>query len=232
MYSSRVIERVSDIATALEISPAGTILEGSLDHSGGGTFIDEEKFMAADVNLLVSVRLMTRTYISSEPDDFQGVDGFDPGLNEFHDSFGDSYISGQVAVHPQYTWAILTKHNASRTWNERIRLHKAPGMKFLDSSPVMRYTATLFDDFMKYKSLIGNVRDMLSNKTNTNIIGEALLPSPTFKDILRLNGAESFRTTSGHSSDVSTTGFQDIRATVTSDVDSATHNEIYQEENG
>ncbi|KAM0422570.1 hypothetical protein ACHAPD_001024 [Fusarium lateritium] len=146
--------------------------------------------------------------------------------------------------------AILTKHNASRTWNERIRLHKAPGMKFLDSSPVMRYTATLFDDFMKYKSLIGNVRDMLSNKTNTvgptvdsftkttknelvqNIIGEALLPSPTFKDILRLNGAESFRTTSGHSSDVSTTGFQDIRATVTSDVDSATHNEIYQEENG
>jgi hypothetical protein len=86
---------------------------------------------------------------------------------------------GLVANHPQYTWyvlqlssigllsntsrAILTKHNASRTWNERIRLHKAPGTKFLDYNPVLRYTATLFDNFMKYKGLVKNVQDMLSN---------------------------------------------------------------------
>jgi hypothetical protein len=259
MYSSRIIERVSDIATALETPLAGTIIEGSLDRSDGGTFIDEDKIIAADVNLLVSVRVMMKTYLSIAPDDFQGVDGFDPGSDEFHDAFGDSYISGSVkggcftsiisircldrndkdrviraigeftetkfnpsdmnetlssaskrlcdnsslenteisisvhcrgggrfqamdrpwdihavylaaakfpglvANHPQYTWAILTKHNASRTWNERIRLHKAPGTKFLDYNPVLRYTATLFDNFMKYKGLVKNVQDMLSN---------------------------------------------------------------------
>ncbi|KAM0496487.1 hypothetical protein ACHAP8_007386 [Fusarium lateritium] len=381
IYSSSVVERPSDIATALEISQSTTIIDGSLDPTGGGKFINEDKIISADVNLLVSIRIMSRTFISSAPDDFEGADGLRLGSTEFHDAFGDSYISGfveggyfigiisfrcldgsdrnsiiqaigdlkqtktdpsnlneilssaserlvdssalqnaeitisvrcsrgkslqaidcpwdihgvykaaaaflnQVASDPQDTWAIINKFDAFRS------LTKAPGTKFLDYGPVMRYTATLFDDFMKYKGLVRYVQDVLSNgdqyiptaKPNSipldtatllavrtalrnemdkivsvvntlvktpeilsqvdsfakttknelvrNIIDEALLPSPTFKDILRLNGAEPFRTTSSHSSDASTRDFREIRTPVTSDLNSATNDEIRQEEN-
>ncbi|RGP72500.1 hypothetical protein FSPOR_2711 [Fusarium sporotrichioides] len=77
MYSSRIVDRLSDIATAMEISQSDTIIEGFFDRAGSGT-------------------VMSRTFTTSAPDDFQGVGGFDPGSDVFHEAFGDSYISGFV----------------------------------------------------------------------------------------------------------------------------------------
>lgn len=254
-YSSRVIERISDIATAMDISLSHTMIQGSLNRDGSGTFIDEEKIIAADVNVLVSVKVMSRSFTTSAPSDFQSIHDFDPRMDVFHDAFGDSFISGfveggyfvgiisircldgsdrdsviqaigkiaqtktdpsdlnettrsrffnsalrntettisvryhgggsmegigrpwdinavyqaaaafpaLVAKDPQYTWAILTKFNASRSWNERMCLPREPGSRFKDYYPVMRYTATLFDNFMKYKGLVAKVQDILSH---------------------------------------------------------------------
>ncbi|CAF3604324.1 unnamed protein product [Fusarium graminearum] len=258
-YSSRVIERISDIATAMDISLSHTMIQGSLNLDGSGTFIDEEKIIAADVNVLVSVKVMSRSFTTSAPSDFQSIHDFDPRMDVFHEAFGDSFISGfveggyfvgiisircldgsdrdsviqaigeiaqtktdpsdpndtissatkryfnnsalrntettisvryhgegsmegigppwdidavyqaaaafpdLVANNPQYTWAILTKYNASRSWNERMCLPREPGSRFKDYCPVMRYTATLFDNFMKYKGFVAKVQDILSH---------------------------------------------------------------------
>ncbi|PTD11278.1 hypothetical protein FCULG_00004500 [Fusarium culmorum] len=264
-YSSRVIEKISDIATAMDISLSHTMIQGSLNHDGSGTFIDEEKIIAADVNVLVSVKVMSRSFTTSAPSDFQTIHDFDPRMDVFHEAFGtlsslalskvatlsvlfpsavlmavtgtasykrknawtlrqmrenDFYSIGEIAQtktdpsdpndtissatkryfnnsalrntettisgigppwdidavyqaaaafpdlvanNPQYTWAILTKYNASRSWNERMCLPREPGSRFKDYCPVMRYTATLFDNFMKYKGLVAKVQDILSH---------------------------------------------------------------------
>lgn len=94
-YSSRVIERISDIATAMDISLSHTMIQGSLNLDGSGTFIDEEKIIAADVNVLVSVKVMSRSFTTSAPSDFQSIHDFDPRMDVFHEAFGDSFISGK-----------------------------------------------------------------------------------------------------------------------------------------
>lgn len=94
-YSSRVVDRMSDIATAMDISLSHAMVQGSLHRDGSGTFIDEEKIIAADVNVLVSVKVMSRAFTTSAPSDFQSIHDFDPRMDVFHDAFGDSFISGK-----------------------------------------------------------------------------------------------------------------------------------------
>ncbi|GKU17089.1 hypothetical protein FLAG1_10765 [Fusarium langsethiae] len=106
MYSSRIVERLSDIATAMEISQSDTMIQGSFDRTGSGTFVDTDNIIAADVNVLVSVKVMSRTSTTTAPDDFQGVGVFDPGSDVFHKAL--EILTSRVSTEKDDTTSILT----------------------------------------------------------------------------------------------------------------------------
>lgn len=56
-YSSRLVNRISDVARSMNISPAASIKNGSLEVPGHHVSIDEVKFAESDFNAVVSVRV-------------------------------------------------------------------------------------------------------------------------------------------------------------------------------
>ena len=57
-YSSRFVEKISDVARAMNISAGSSIKCGSIEGSGKTLSVDEVKFVSSDLNVLVSVKVL------------------------------------------------------------------------------------------------------------------------------------------------------------------------------
>ncbi|KAG8675925.1 hypothetical protein FPOAC2_02007 [Fusarium poae] len=95
-YSARAVEKLSDVIQTMNISYPHSIKKGSVTVSGSNTAIDEATFKSADINIIVTVKVTNQTTLIKSNARFVPLKDVEPGSQEFHDSYGDSYISGFI----------------------------------------------------------------------------------------------------------------------------------------
>jgi hypothetical protein len=59
MYSSKLVEHLSDVVSSLNVSHSASIRKGTVEISCNGDSINEEKIKSSDVNAVVSVKVST-----------------------------------------------------------------------------------------------------------------------------------------------------------------------------
>ena len=95
-YSSKFVERLSDIVSSMNISYSAAIKKGTIEVSGNGNSIDEDKIKASDINLVISVQVINQTTTLKDVAQFKPLPDIQPGSAAFNDCFGDCYISGMI----------------------------------------------------------------------------------------------------------------------------------------
>lgn len=80
----------------MNVSYPHSIKKGSVTVSGSNTAIDEATFKSADINIIVTVKVTNQTTLMRSNARFIPLKDIKPGTQEFHDSYGDSYISGFI----------------------------------------------------------------------------------------------------------------------------------------
>ncbi|KAK0629474.1 hypothetical protein B0T17DRAFT_589241 [Bombardia bombarda] len=98
-YSSHFVDKISDVANRLNISPASSIKTGFVDilRNSRGSGVDEAEFASSDFNAVISVKVITETTTLAEGASFQPPRGgarIDDA--EFLNLYGDCYISGFI----------------------------------------------------------------------------------------------------------------------------------------
>ena len=61
-YSAQFVEKISDVARAMNISAGSAIKGGSINVSGNSLSVDEAKFMSSDLNVVVTVKVDTSPF--------------------------------------------------------------------------------------------------------------------------------------------------------------------------
>ncbi|KAL7815141.1 hypothetical protein V8C26DRAFT_402544 [Trichoderma gracile] len=91
-YSSRFVNKISEITDDMNISGSLSIKYGAIGGSGKGSFIDSDKFKESDLNFFISVKVVNQSINIKDALVFQGL----PSVNEtnFRSVFGDCFISG------------------------------------------------------------------------------------------------------------------------------------------
>lgn len=56
-YSTRFVEKISDVVKSMNISPGSAIKSGSIGIGGNSCSVDEAKFSSSDLNAMVSVKV-------------------------------------------------------------------------------------------------------------------------------------------------------------------------------
>ena len=95
-YSSKFVERLSDIVSSMNISYSSAIKKGTIEVAGNGNSIDEDKIKASDINLVVSVQVVNQTTVVEDSAEFKSLQDVSPGSQAFNEAFGDCYISGFI----------------------------------------------------------------------------------------------------------------------------------------
>lgn len=99
-YSSKFVERLSDIVSSLNISCSSAIRKGTIEISGNGNSIDEDKIKASDINLVISVQVINQTTTTEDTAEFKPIEGISFDSPRFGETFGDCYISGRSLMPP------------------------------------------------------------------------------------------------------------------------------------
>ena len=64
-YSSRFVEKISDVVRSMNISAGSSIKSGSIEISGNSLSVDESKFTASDLNAVVSIKVINRKWLQA-----------------------------------------------------------------------------------------------------------------------------------------------------------------------
>ncbi|GME51320.1 Phenylacetyl-ligase [Neofusicoccum parvum] len=91
-YSSRFVDKSSEITDDMNISGSLSIKYGAIGGSGRGSFINSDKFKESDLNFYISVKVINQTINIKDALKYQKL----PSVNEnnFTDIYGDSFLSG------------------------------------------------------------------------------------------------------------------------------------------
>ncbi|CZR43764.1 uncharacterized protein FPRO_07319 [Fusarium proliferatum ET1] len=95
-YSARFVEKMSDVVQAMNISAGSSIRTGSVSVSGGGNNIDEIKFAESDLNAVISVKVVNQTRNLRENLSFKEIAVQDMTSDQFHEIYGNTFISGFI----------------------------------------------------------------------------------------------------------------------------------------
>ncbi|KAF5985419.1 hypothetical protein FBULB1_2914 [Fusarium bulbicola] len=116
----------------------------------------------------------------------QGVEV--PDMNRAADVASTLRIASQfpalVAQDPQRTWAILTKYEANRSFNEWSSYEI---LKPLDYDGVASYTSKLFDNYMQYNRLSKKVQDIISQRDKYSQVDKPRAIPPELNALLAVN---------------------------------------------
>ena len=110
-YSVRLAENLSEVLDSMNLSHSSAILKGSIQGVGKSALVQESKFKATDLNLIISMDdrktlsnispllivaqvQVSRQMIAAESCTFHPLQGVEAGSATFNKVFGDSYISG------------------------------------------------------------------------------------------------------------------------------------------
>ncbi|KAF2007639.1 hypothetical protein P154DRAFT_152 [Amniculicola lignicola CBS 123094] len=90
-YSSRFVEKLSDITDAMNISASLSIKTSKIGGSANGAFIDSDKFKESDLNFFIQVKVVNQSTMARNYTEFEKID-VPPA--QFNDVYGDCFISG------------------------------------------------------------------------------------------------------------------------------------------
>ncbi|KAH6991891.1 hypothetical protein EDB82DRAFT_573679 [Fusarium venenatum] len=91
-YSSRFVNKISEITDDMNISGSLSIKYGSIGGAGKGSFVDSDKFKESDLNFFISVKVINQSINIKDALVFQGLPSVDQ--SNFRSVFGDCYIAG------------------------------------------------------------------------------------------------------------------------------------------
>ena len=91
-YSSRMVDNVSDIVQALNISSSASIKYGTIKGAGSASIVNENKVNQSDLNYIVTVKVTNETSPVADKMTFNPIPEMDN--KNFTDVFGDCFISG------------------------------------------------------------------------------------------------------------------------------------------
>ncbi|CAK4024480.1 Hypothetical predicted protein [Lecanosticta acicola] len=91
-YTSRFVDKLSDITEDMNISGSLSIKAGKFGGSGKGAFIDSDKFKEADLNFYISVKVINQTINFKDALVFNKLRSVNK--DNFNQVFGDGFISG------------------------------------------------------------------------------------------------------------------------------------------
>lgn len=89
-YSSRFVEKLSDITDSMNISGSLSIKANGIGGSGGGSFVDTNKFKDSDLNFFIQVKVINQRVVPRDNLKFQPL----KNVKDFTSVFGDCFISG------------------------------------------------------------------------------------------------------------------------------------------
>ncbi|OHF00894.1 hypothetical protein CORC01_03722 [Colletotrichum orchidophilum] len=95
-YSSKFIDKLSDITEDMCISGALSVKMAKIGGSGRGSFVDSDKFKESDLSFYVSVKVINQTVNFKDALEFNKLRSVDIASDDFNKVYGDSFISGFV----------------------------------------------------------------------------------------------------------------------------------------
>ncbi|KAK4184695.1 hypothetical protein QBC35DRAFT_505299 [Podospora australis] len=93
-YSSRFVEKISEVVRSMNISAASSIKSGTIEVSGNSLSVDEAKFASSDLNAVISVKVINQTTTTVTDPEFKPLENFTYTSESFFETFGDCYVSG------------------------------------------------------------------------------------------------------------------------------------------
>ena len=91
-YSSRMVDNVSDIVQALNISSSASIKYGTIKGAGSASIVNENKVNQSDLNYIVTVKVTNETSPVADKMTFNPIPEMEN--SRFTEVFGDCFISG------------------------------------------------------------------------------------------------------------------------------------------
>lgn len=96
-YTSRFVDRLSDVMDDMSVSGSLSIKAGKVGGSGKGSFVDSDKFKESDLNFHISVKVVNQTINFKDALVFNPLRSVDiSDMNKFREVYGDSFVSGFV----------------------------------------------------------------------------------------------------------------------------------------
>ncbi|RYN93450.1 hypothetical protein AA0119_g9487 [Alternaria tenuissima] len=93
-YTSRFVDRLSDVTEDMSVSASLSIKAGKVGGSGKGSFVDSDKFKESDLNFYISVKVVNQTINFKDPLVYNPLRSVNK--DNFREIYGDSFISGFV----------------------------------------------------------------------------------------------------------------------------------------
>lgn len=95
IYTSKFVDRLSEVTKDLAVSASLSIKAGTVAGGGRGSFIDVDKFLDADLNYYLSVKVTNQSINFKDPLEFNPLP-LNAGINStnFLQTYGDCFING------------------------------------------------------------------------------------------------------------------------------------------
>jgi hypothetical protein len=92
IYTSRFVDKLSDVTDDMSVSGSLSIKAAKVGGSGRGSFVDSDKFKESDLNFYISVKVINQTLNFKDALVYNPIRSVDE--NNFQQVYGDSFISG------------------------------------------------------------------------------------------------------------------------------------------
>ncbi len=98
-FTSKYINKLSDVANSLNVSGSLSIKYGELSGGGSGSYVDSDTFQSSDLNFVVMVKVINQTINIKDQLDFYPLEVHRATVTpvlypDFVSIYGDSFISG------------------------------------------------------------------------------------------------------------------------------------------
>lgn len=93
-YSSRFVDKLSDVTDDMAISGALSVKMAKIGGSGRGSFVDSDKFKQSDLNFYISVKVTNQTVNFKDALIYNKMRSIEPGSEDHNKVYGDTFISG------------------------------------------------------------------------------------------------------------------------------------------
>lgn len=151
-YSSRFVDKLSDITDSMNISGSLSIKTATIGGTASGQFVDSDKFKSSDINFFLQVKVTNQIHDAKTYNIFNKISSVTQA--DFPNVYGDTFISG---------------------WEEGGELNAILSVKVLDKSKIFQVKASIEAE-MTTPSIAGKVevkadieKSNLSKETETTI---------------------------------------------------------------
>ncbi|EUC40362.1 hypothetical protein COCMIDRAFT_108993 [Bipolaris oryzae ATCC 44560] len=91
-YSSRFVDKLSDVTDVMNVSASLSIKTGTIGGAVSGTYIDSDKFKTSDLNFFIQVKVTNQTHMAHDYTEFSKLKNLP--VARFTEIYGDSFIAG------------------------------------------------------------------------------------------------------------------------------------------